>query len=153
MSASISPTRWPARASATATLADTVDLPTPPLPDEMAITLPRWQIDGGRRGRHAPRRGTRCPGRGSARRGARVGHVHPYRGHPRHALHRFANLAGERARIVAAQEKRERDDAILLHGQVLDHGPRENVGPAARILELREGALDARLKRVGSGHA
>src|SRR5205814_7271437 len=41
MSASMRPTRCPARASATATLADTVDLPTPPLPDEIARTLPR----------------------------------------------------------------------------------------------------------------
>src|SRR6266705_1150084 len=41
MSASMSPTLWPARASATARFADTVDFPTPPLPDEMASTLPR----------------------------------------------------------------------------------------------------------------
>src|ERR1043166_2488367 len=41
MSASMRPTRCPARANATARLADTVDLPTPPLPDEIARTLPR----------------------------------------------------------------------------------------------------------------
>src|SRR5207247_8820191 len=41
MSASMRPTRWPACASATARFADTVDFPTPPLPDEIAITLPR----------------------------------------------------------------------------------------------------------------
>jgi hypothetical protein len=39
MSASINPTRAPVIASATATLTDTVDLPTPPLPDPMAIAL------------------------------------------------------------------------------------------------------------------
>ena len=37
-SASSSPTRWPARASAMARLTVTVDLPTPPLPDETPIT-------------------------------------------------------------------------------------------------------------------
>src|SRR2546429_2602471 len=42
MSASMSPTRWPCRASATAKLAETVDFPTPPLPDEIASTLPRF---------------------------------------------------------------------------------------------------------------
>src|SRR5260370_414880 len=41
MSASMRPTRWPARASATARFAETVDFPTPPLPDEMATTFPR----------------------------------------------------------------------------------------------------------------
>src|SRR5260370_1139813 len=41
MSASMSPTRWPARASATARFAETVDLPTPPLPDEIARPVPR----------------------------------------------------------------------------------------------------------------
>src|SRR2546428_550373 len=41
MSASISPTRWPARAIAAARFAETVDFPTPPLPLEIASTLPR----------------------------------------------------------------------------------------------------------------
>ena len=35
----MSPTRLPRAASAMATFTDTVDLPTPPLPDEMATTL------------------------------------------------------------------------------------------------------------------
>src|SRR5688500_30644 len=42
MSASISPTRDPARASATARLLATVDFPTPPLPLEIAMTCPRF---------------------------------------------------------------------------------------------------------------
>src|SRR2546422_573023 len=41
MSASISPTRWPSRARAAARLAETVDFPTPPLPDEIARAAPR----------------------------------------------------------------------------------------------------------------
>jgi hypothetical protein len=36
MSASTTPTEWPAWASATARLVVTLDLPTPPLPDEMS---------------------------------------------------------------------------------------------------------------------
>src|SRR6187200_738384 len=49
MSASISPTRWPCRCSATARLAATVDLPTPPLPLATAITCftPGRAIFGG----------------------------------------------------------------------------------------------------------
>ena len=39
MSASTTPTEWPCWASATARLVVTLDLPTPPLPDETAITL------------------------------------------------------------------------------------------------------------------
>jgi hypothetical protein len=48
-SASITPTWKPAWASATARLAATVDFPTPPLPDEIAIILPRfgWSIGWG----------------------------------------------------------------------------------------------------------
>src|SRR3954462_7504066 len=42
MSASISPTRAPCFASATARLTATVDLPTPPLPLETAMMFPRF---------------------------------------------------------------------------------------------------------------
>src|SRR5207248_9094093 len=54
MSASMRPTRCPARASATATLADTVDLPTPPFPDEIARTLPRCGSSTGVEGGGTP---------------------------------------------------------------------------------------------------
>src|SRR2546427_422994 len=47
MSASIRPTRWPSRASAAARFADTVDFPTPPLPLEIASTLPSPGISSG----------------------------------------------------------------------------------------------------------
>src|SRR5882672_730347 len=47
MSASISPTRWPSRASAAARFAETVDFPTPPLPLEIANTLPSPGISFG----------------------------------------------------------------------------------------------------------
>src|SRR2546426_33994 len=41
MSASMRPTRRPWRASAAARFTETLDLPTPPLPEETASTLPR----------------------------------------------------------------------------------------------------------------
>src|SRR5881392_1461560 len=66
MSASMSPTRWPARASATARFAETVDLPTPPLPDEMATTVPRWRSSTGVGGGGTPP----GPVRGAGWRGA-----------------------------------------------------------------------------------
>src|SRR5256712_13269908 len=47
MSASISPTRCPAWASAAATFAATVDLPTPPLPLDTAMARPRCGIATG----------------------------------------------------------------------------------------------------------
>ena len=40
MSASMIPTRYPALASAMARFTATVDFPTPPLPEEMAMTCP-----------------------------------------------------------------------------------------------------------------
>src|SRR2546422_4999789 len=65
MSASMSPTRWPCRASATATFAETVDFPTPPLPDETASTFPRCgKSTGVGGGGTAP-----GPGRGAVARG------------------------------------------------------------------------------------
>ena len=45
-SASIRPTRCPAAASATARLAETVDFPTPPLPEEIAMIRPRLGSSG-----------------------------------------------------------------------------------------------------------
>lgn len=45
MSPSIRPTRCPALASAMARFEATVDFPTPPLPDEIAMTLPRFGSD------------------------------------------------------------------------------------------------------------
>src|SRR2546429_4916783 len=68
MSASISPTRCPPprRASATARFAETVDLPTPPLPDEIARTVPRWGSSTGVGGGGTPP----GPGRGAGWRGA-----------------------------------------------------------------------------------
>src|SRR3989442_15545539 len=47
MSASIRPTRWPACASAAATFAAMVDLPTPPLPLDTAMARPRCGIATG----------------------------------------------------------------------------------------------------------
>src|SRR5438309_4420706 len=68
MSASISPTRCPPpkRASATARFAETVDFPTPPLPDEIARTVPRWGSSTGVGGGGTPP----GPGRGAVWRGA-----------------------------------------------------------------------------------
>src|SRR2546425_8541577 len=68
MSASMSPTRCPPprRARATARFAETVDLPTPPLPDEIARTAPRWGSSTGVGGGGTPP----GPGRGAGWRGA-----------------------------------------------------------------------------------
>ena len=74
MSASITPTRCPACASATARFAATVDLPTPPLPDEIARILPEvgmlapacgggGTLGGAARRRRAVRSARRRPGR------------------------------------------------------------------------------------------
>src|SRR5205814_8051789 len=62
-----SPTRCPPprRASATARFAETVDLPTPPLPDEIARTVPRWGSSTGVGGGGTPP----GPGRGVVWRG------------------------------------------------------------------------------------
>src|SRR5437773_10209159 len=67
MYASISATRCPPpkRASATARFAETVDLPTPPLPDEIARTVPRWGSSTGVGGGGTPP----GPGRGVVWRG------------------------------------------------------------------------------------
>src|SRR5258708_19139717 len=67
MSASIRPTRWPARASATARLAETVDLPTPPFPDDTASALPRCGMatgvgGGGTEGPGPPGAAAPCAG-------------------------------------------------------------------------------------------
>ena len=43
----MSPTLNPAPVSATARLAATVDFPTPPLPDEIAMILPRFGCSAG----------------------------------------------------------------------------------------------------------
>src|SRR2546423_12313008 len=65
MPASMRPPGGPARAGATATLVDTVDLPTPPLPDEIARTLPRCGRStgvGGGGTPAGPARGAGCAG-------------------------------------------------------------------------------------------
>src|SRR2546430_14018290 len=63
MSASMSPTRWPRRASATARFAETVDFPTPPLPDETATTCPRLGSSTGVGGGGTAPGAGRAPGR------------------------------------------------------------------------------------------
>src|SRR2546422_11654443 len=47
MPASITPTRWPGGGRAAARLAETVDFPTPPLPEDTASTRPRCGIASG----------------------------------------------------------------------------------------------------------
>src|SRR6266550_8760928 len=71
MSASMRPTRAPCCASAIARLDATVDFPTPPLPLEIAMMLPKWGYATGV-GARTPARfdvGS-CPITGSAREGA-----------------------------------------------------------------------------------
>src|SRR2546430_17156733 len=90
MSASMRPTRCPARASATATLADTVDLPTPPFPDEIARTLPRCGSSTGVEGGGTPAgAGGGAPGPGAAAPAPPPAPFIPHApppGQPRHAL-------------------------------------------------------------------
>src|ERR1051325_6975450 len=140
MSASMRPTRCPARANATATLADTVDLPTPPLPDEIARTLPRCGSSTGVGGGGTPP----GPGPGAVWRGAGTSAAllasgavtRTARTPPRHTLHRRADLAGERAGIIAAEQEGEADRAAVVHGEVLDHAGRQHVAAAARVFQL-----------------
>src|SRR5213080_4120265 len=110
MSASISPTRCPPprRASATARFAETVDLPTPPLPDEIARMVPRWGSSTGVGGGDAARTGagSGLAGSGARRSTARVGDVDPHRRDPVHTLHRLPHLARERAGIIASEQER-----------------------------------------------
>src|SRR5207302_8304049 len=63
MSASMRPTRRPWRASAAARFTETLDLPTPPLPEETASTLPRCGNSTGVGGG-----GTAAPGASPGRR-------------------------------------------------------------------------------------
>ncbi len=80
MSASIRPTFLPIRASATAMLAETVDLPTPPLPEPIATIVPLRLLGG-----------HRDPGLGHAR------HARSRRRGP--ALELGALLGGEAGRV------------------------------------------------------
>src|SRR2546426_12626185 len=73
------------------------------------------------------------------------------RGHAGNGLHHLARFPRERARVVSAEQERERDRAALVRGEVLHHAGREDVLPEARVLELRQGAFDAPLE-IGSGH-
>src|SRR3989475_10727974 len=72
---------------------------------------------------------------------------------PSTTLSRPPPLARERAGIIAAEQERERDHTIPRHDEVLHHAGREDVVPAARVLELGQCALDARLEGVGRGHS
>src|SRR2546423_6623306 len=59
----MSPPRGPRRASATARFAETVDFPTPPLPEETATTCPRLGSSTGVGGGGTAPRAGRAPGR------------------------------------------------------------------------------------------
>ena len=52
------------------------------------------------------------------------------------------------AGIIATEQERERNRAVSRHDEVLDHAGGEDVVPAARVLELRQGALDPPLESV-----
>src|SRR5207245_8057048 len=78
-----------------------------------------------------------------------IGDVDTHRRDPVHTLHRLAHRARERAGIITAEQEREGHRTVSRHGEVLDHAGREDVAPAARVLELGQGALDPRLDWVG----
>src|SRR6058998_1417441 len=113
MSASMSPTRWPCRASATARFTETVDFPTPPLPDETATTLPRLGSSTGVGG------GGTAPGAGRAPGGrgcAGIGDVDSHGRHTGHALHRLAGVTGQRRGVGLGEDERERHLPPVVHG-------------------------------------
>src|SRR5207247_11165970 len=66
-------------------------------------------------------------------------------------LRQLARLPRERARVVVAQQERERHRAALVRRKVFHHAGGEDVLPEAGVLELRQGAFNARLE-IGSGH-
>src|SRR6266576_809798 len=136
MSASISPTRWPSRASAAARFAETVDFPTPPLPLEIARTLPRCGSSsgvggaGGAGGRSLS--GTR-----------RVNEIHLDTRDTGHAFDGFSRLTCQCARIVARQHEREAHTALLIDGQIAHHTGGDEVPAVTRIGNAAERLRDA----------
>src|SRR5437773_4372012 len=96
----------------------------------------------GRGARAAERPGRRSPGWGA--RGAGVGDVYAHGSDALHRLHRLAGLPGEGRRIVPGEHKRERHLPLIVHDEVPHHAGREDVATETRVLELGEGALDAR---------
>src|SRR2546426_895729 len=81
-----------------------------------------------------------------------LGDVHAHRRDAVYTLHGFPHLASEGTGIVTAEQERERHRAIPRDGKVFHHAGCEDVRPAAGILEFGQGALDARLECIGSGH-
>src|SRR6266550_2759051 len=154
MSASMSPTRWPARASATARFAETVDFPTPPLPDEMASTVPRWGSSTGVGGGGTPP----GPVRGAGWRGAT----------PSAAL--LASVTLTRTPVTPCtpwtafrtsrasepgSSRPSRNVNVTIPSPATTRSftmPAEKMSFPLRVLELGQCALDARLESVGGGH-
>src|SRR5258708_6015464 len=132
MSASINPTRWPARAIAAARFAETVDFPTPPLPLEIASTLPRPGSSSG------------VGGGGGG--GGGAGAVDLGRRDASHGFDGFASLARERRGIVSCQDKRETDGAGLIGGDISHHVRRQHVATIPGIANAAQRLLDACLE-------
>src|SRR5439155_14662173 len=76
----------------------------------------------------------------------------PHGGYTLHGLYRLASLAREGRWVGLRERERERDLPRAVHRHVLHHACREDVLTEAGVLELGEGALDARLQGVGGGH-
>jgi hypothetical protein len=142
MSASIRPTFEPAWARATARLTETVDLPTPPFPDEIATILP----SRGSRGRAAAGRAV-----GHAGGTDRVGDVDAdlLALHPLDRLHRGAGLAHQGGRVLGGEEEGEGDLPVGGHRQVANHPGGEEIGLEAGVPDSGERGGDAGLERLG----
>src|SRR6267378_1474304 len=141
MSASISPTRWPSRASAAARFAETVDFPTPPLPLEIANTLPSAGISFGVGGAGGAGDG-RAAGR-PIRALGRVHDIHLHRSYAADSFDRFARLARERPWILGGEHECEADPARHVHGDVFHHACSHDIAAVARVRDLAQRALDA----------
>src|SRR2546426_899362 len=155
MSASMRPTRRPWRASAAARFTETLDLPTPPLPEETASTLPRCGSSTGVGGGGGTGGAGGAPGSGP---GPPCG-CPPARardlpaGTPGDRLHRLARVPRQGARVLGGQQEGERHLSPVVHGEVVDHAGGDDVLRNAGVLDSREGAFDAGAQRVGGGHA
>ena len=127
-------------------------LPTPPLPDEIASTLPRfgWAIEVGAAARPDARQGCAPSPSPSPSWFHDVDRHGRYAGH---RLHGLAHLADQRAGILAGQHEREGHRALLVHDELRDGSGREEIGAEPGCLKRRERAFDLCLERVEGARA
>ena len=161
MSASSTPTLRPIALSASARLAATVDLPTPPLPEATAMIAPTPGTAPRRDACAAP-----APGPGACRRMAvrvgmpvrrrplrlaarlRLGGQH--RGHRQHARQRLDRLLGRLAQRLEARPALGLDldgkaDIAVADDDPRDHAERDDVGALVGVAHLPQRVEDLSL--------